>query len=137
MQAAARLALVLAVGGTLHASPTQAQGTMPARPHLYELISREPYRSTWNRLIAPVLKNDRWLKGARGVWVPLQPVALNGVRVNIYVLCKPTGCVYGKISAIFAADGHRAYGAFRNATGTQILGSPPLAEHKALLAALH
>lgn len=137
MRAAVRLALVLALHGALHASPAQAQGVAPARPHLYELISREPYRSTWNRLIAPVLKNDRWLKGARGVWVPQQPVVLNGVRVNIYVLCKPTGCAYGKISALFEADGHRAYGAFRNAAGTQILGAPPLAEHKALLAALH
>ncbi|MBS7545399.1 Ivy family c-type lysozyme inhibitor [Ancylobacter oerskovii] len=132
---ATRLAALLLLAGMLPMAAL-AQPTTASRPHLYELISREPYRSTWNRLIAPVLKNDRWLKGARGVWVVVPPAVLNGVHVNVYVLCKPTGCAHGRISAIFEAGGHRAYGAFLNAAGTQILGSPPAAEQRALLTAL-
>ncbi|MBS7532778.1 hypothetical protein KHC28_03815 [Ancylobacter sonchi] len=135
MKTARLAAMVLALASTV--APARAQTAAPARPHLYELIAHEPYRSTWNRLIAPVLKNDRWLKGARGVWVPMAPVSLNGVHVNIYVLCKPASCAQGKISAIFEADGRRAYAAFHTPAGTQILGTPPIAEHRALLTALH
>lgn len=104
--------------------------------HLFEMIGREPYRGTWNRLIAPVLKNERWLKGARGVWSPVQSVSIDGVRSTLYVICRPGACADHRISVIFEAEGRRAYAAFRSPTGVQILGMPSDSMRRALVSAL-
>lgn len=129
MKTAARMT-ALAFG--LLPLPAPAQGGAT----LYELIAREPYRSSWNRMIAPVLKHDRWLKGARGVWSPPQMVAADGAHFRVYFLCKPHDCADSKIAAIFEPNGRHAYGAFRNAAGTQLLGAPGPSVRKALLGAL-
>lgn len=135
------LAGALVLGLALLASPVGAQTS--GKPHaadkrqLYELIAREPYRSTWNRLILPVLKDHRWLKGARGVWSPVETITADNATFTVRVLCRPHGCAENRISVIFEVDGRRAVAALRSPAGTQWLGQPGETERKALVAAFH
>ncbi|WP_197028250.1 Ivy family c-type lysozyme inhibitor [Bosea sp. 117] len=121
------------------AVPARAQDPSPAhdKPLLYELVAREPYRTTWHKLVAPVLKNERWLRSARGVWEPTRTVTVDGARFDVYFLCKPTACATNEITVIFESGGHHAAAAFRSPAGTQLLGAPGDRMRRALLSALH
>ncbi|MDQ0510473.1 Ivy family c-type lysozyme inhibitor [Ancylobacter amanitiformis] len=131
--------LVLLGAAPMLASPARAATsavTTQGKFALYEVIGHDPYRGAWKKLTAPVIKSERWLKGGHGIWSPAQIVQVDAQRFKVFLLCKVNECASTRISVIFAPDGTRAYGALRTSAGTQVLGSPNVVMHKALLKAL-
>ncbi|MCK0208273.1 inhibitor of vertebrate lysozyme family protein [Starkeya koreensis] len=134
MPALALLALSLINPAGASAQTTGGPATKTA---LYELGGREPYRTAWKHLTAPVVRHERWLKGVRGVWSPAQNVTAEGASFHVFYLCKPTDCAHYKITVIFGPEGRHAYGALYTPAGTQLLGAPAEPVRRVLLKALH
>lgn len=132
--ALALLALTLLIPAGASA---QSAGGPATKTALYELVGREPYRTAWKHLTAPVVRHERWLKGVRGVWSPAQIVTAEGASFRVFYLCKPTDCARYRITVVFEPDGRRAFGALYTPAGTQLLGAPAEPVRRVLLKALH
>lgn len=130
------LVLPALVGLSLLGFAAPAVASTQGKVALYEVIGRDPYRATWKKLTAPVIQSERWLKGAHGIWTPARIVQVDAQRFKVFFLCKVNDCAGSRITVIFTPDGSRGFAALHTPTGTQVLGSPNVVVHKALMKAL-
>jgi hypothetical protein len=105
--------------------------------YLFDVVAKEPYRTSWSRLIQPLRKAEPWLVQAQGVASPAEMITVDGATFEVFSLCKPHDCADNQMKALFSAGGARAYGMFRSLNGIQVFGQPNTTQLKALLTALN
>jgi hypothetical protein len=128
--AAQQFALAALLCGYALFGPSVAQAE--DAPYLFDVIKQPAYKASWNRLVAPLKKQEPWVVGAKGVGSPAKRLDVEGKTFELFSLCQPHDCHDNMLHVIFTDGGKTAYGAFRTPEGLRYLGGANPAQQQAL-----
>lgn len=123
-------ALVAALGPNSDASAQQNAG---AGQPIYELIEKEPYKSTWRRITVRADRSYSWM--GWGPSLDSVETTVDGVTYKVAFTCKIHDCGDNEVYVLFWNGGKGAAGVYVRPTGKIFLGNPNPAQKRLLLSA--